>query len=136
MKRTAIFSIIICLLAACNRPKCKSNNPVFNTHGPEEDEYKAELVKQLNKADRSKVHFYIDRYTERGGKPYMAIYIQGDDICARGMLDIKNPNKLVEFKNEKGLSWGGAELSGLQYTIDSSDGGYNFIFEEVEKIID
>jgi hypothetical protein len=132
MKHRAIFICLAFMLAACGKHKCANTNPVFAQYSPNDNEYKAELIRQLKQRDAATIHYYIDKYTERNGKPFMFILIEGDGLCAKGIIDIKNENKLKEFKNVKGLSYSGAEITGFQYFIDSANWGYNFIFEEGE----
>ena len=129
-----MFIGLALILSSCHRHKCKNTNPIFNQYSPDDNEYKVELIKQLKQRDPADIHYYVDKYTERGGKPFMTISIQADGLCAKGILDIKNENKLKEFKNVKGLTYSGNEISKLQYYIDSTFGTYNFIFEEGEII--
>ena len=130
MLRVILFFLTFFLIAACNRPECKNTNPIFENYKPTDQEYKAELVKQIHLSDPAKVHYWIDRYKEINKKPFMSVNVQGDGLCATMMIDLKNPNKLKHFKNVRGLSYSGAEIKGLQYYTDSSTGVYNFIFEE------
>ena len=131
MKRSiAYFSLLFLFIACKHTTTCTNTNPVFNEYDPSDKEYKAELIKQIQLRKASDVHYYVDKYIELARKPFMAISIEAEGLCARGMLDLKNPNKLKEYKNVKGLTYGGAEIKALKYLIDSSKGSYNFIFEE------
>lgn len=131
MKRTlAYFSLVFMLIACKHTTTCTNTNPVFNEYDPSDKEYKAELIKQIRQRKPSEVHYYVDKYIELARKPYMTINIEAEGLCARGLLDLKNVNKLKEYKNVKGLTYGGAEIKGLKLLIDSTKGNYNFIFEE------
>ena len=132
MKQVFIFICLAFFFVSCHRHKCNNTNPIFDQYSPNDNEYKVELIKQLKQRDPATVHYYINRYIERNGNPFMTVVIQADGLCARGILDIKNENKLREYKNVKGLTYSGAEIIGLQYFIDSANGSYNFIFEEGE----
>lgn len=134
MKRI-LFLLPILAIAACDRPKCTNDNPVFEEYGPKSNEYKGELVKQLQTRHFEGVRYWVDKYVEIDGKPFMTVFIQADGLCAQGYLDIKNPNKLPQYKNVKGISYSGAEIKGLQYKIDTIDGKIVFLWEE-GKIID
>ncbi len=130
MLRFVPFILVITTLYSCGGHECKNTNPIFDNYKPTDQEYKAELVKQIQLSDPAKVHYWIDRYKEINKKPFMSVNVQGDGLCATMMIDLKNPNKLKHFKNVRGLSYSGAEIKGLQYYTDSSTGVYNFIFEE------
>jgi hypothetical protein len=121
---------LLCLLAACGGPHCKNSNAIFDQYKMTDDAYKAELVRQLRATDPSAVHYYADKYKEINNKPYMTVYVIADGLCAEMLIDIKNPNKLKHFKNVRGISYSGKEITGLQYFTDTTNGGYNFIFEE------
>ena len=132
MKLAIIFICLAFLLASCHHKHraCANTNPVFTQYSPDDREYKAELIRQLSKRDPSRIHYFIEKYLVRARKPFMMVEVEGDSLCAKMMLDIKNENKMQDFKTVAGLSYTGAELIGLQYAIDSSYGSYNFLFEE------
>ena len=67
---------------------------------------------------------------------YMGIFIQGSGLCATTNLDITKAMGLDDYKRVKGMSYNGGELSGLTFKIDTSTGNYNFVFENVVRIID
>ena len=139
MKYFCLFLLLAASLYSCDRPQCKNTNPVFDKYGFEQREYKAELIKQLKVVDNNKLTYWIDQYVEREGKQFMSLYIQGGDLCAKGIFDITNVppgNRLQFYKQKKGGGFSGAELRGLTYRIDSSNGDYQFIYETVEHIID
>jgi hypothetical protein len=132
MKQVIICISIAFVFISCQKHKCTSTNPVFAQYSPNDNEYKQELIRQLKQRDPAAVHYYIEKYIERNKKPWMIVSIESEGLCAKGVIDIKNENKLKEFKNVKGLSYTGAEIVGMQYFIDSANWGYNFIFEEGE----
>ncbi|MCD6010944.1 MAG: hypothetical protein K0Q79_806 [Flavipsychrobacter sp.] len=131
MKRLLIFLSVV-LLAACNskRHECTNYNPRFERYGPKSNEYKAELARQLQLRNFENIRYYIDKYEEIAGKPFMVVDIIGEELCAKGYIDIKNPNKMQKFKNVKGISYAGAEIVDFQYKIDTVDGKILFLFEE------
>ena len=132
MRYFVIFSLL-CFVASCGRPQCKNTDPVFAGSAPDTKEYKQELVKQLKASDAAGLHYWIDNYLEKDGKMYMGIYIQGNGLCAKGILDITNKSRLDNFTQAKGKSYSGAELRGLTYSIDAND---NLVFENVAEIKD
>ncbi len=128
--RFFLLILAIGLLTSCGRHTCKNTDPIFDNYRPTDQEYKAELVRQIRLEDPAKLHYWIDRYTEINKKPFMSVNVQGEGLCATMMIDLKNPNKLKHFKNVRGLSYSGTEIRGLQYYTDSTTGVCNFIFEE------
>lgn len=140
MTRTFLLSLLlITTFTACDRPECKNNNPVFDKYTPEQREYKAELIKQLKATKSNTLRFWIDQYIAREGRTFMSVYVQGDGLCAKGILDITDVptgNRLQYYKQVGGGGYSGAELDGLKFRIDSSNGDYQFIYENVKRIID
>lgn len=68
------------LLSACDRPVCKNINPVFDKYSPDSDEYKSELIKQLEVVDKTKLTYWFSQYVESAGKELLFFHIQGDGI--------------------------------------------------------
>jgi hypothetical protein len=131
--------LIMCfaaLLTACDKPACNNKNQVFEKYAPSSVEYKRELTKQIRIIGSNRMRYWIDGYSAEGRKEYMHISIQGDGLCAKTMLDITIANGITHYKEAKGNGYNGAELRGLLYRIDSTDGNYNFIFESVNWIAD
>jgi hypothetical protein len=134
MKIMVLFASLICVLASCDRPECKNANPVFDQYAPDTKQYKAELIKQINA--HKELRYWIDQYVKKDGELYMSIFIQGDGVCAKGLMDITSGKGLENYKGMKGLSYSGAELKGLKYRIDTAAGGYSLVFESVDWIAD
>ena len=142
MKRNAVVLLSSMLLYSCDRPECKNHDPVFTEFSPDANEYKAELISQINSADARKLTYWIDKFTTNDSQYYLVVYVQGEKICAKAMLDITDserfkPSKIAVTKRRKGgFGYHGAELSGLKYRIDSTGNNYNFVFESVDHVID
>jgi len=136
MKSLFIALSLTFLITSCDRPECKSNDPVFDKYTPETKEYKVELIRHLNAAGYSNVNYWIDKYIAVDGVEYMSVFIQGRGLCAKAILNISNGTGLEQYKKVKGGGYSGAGLRRLRYRIDSADGNYNFIFEQVDGIVD
>ena len=133
------MTCFICLLIACDRPECENTNPVLAKFSPYANEYKAELIQQLNTTDRKKVTYWIKRFVPHDNRLYLQVYVQTEGLCAEAVLDITDSDRFKskkEIQRPGGYGYCGAELIGLKYRIDSSANGYNFIFESVEKVVD
>jgi len=127
----AFLIIAFATLAACsNKPECTNHNPILDQNGYTTPQYKDELLKQIHNTDPAKLHYWIDSYKEIDGKPFALVEVQSDNLCGQMLIDLKNPNKMKQFKNVKGVSYRGVEITGLQYMVDTTGGKYNFVFEE------
>ncbi|UPT70654.1 MAG: hypothetical protein M0D53_16560 [Flavobacterium sp. JAD_PAG50586_2] len=77
MKKYFTFSILaLCLLSSfvsCDRPDCKNNNPIFDKYLTNENEYKAELAKQLSRTNKSELTFWMDSYKEENNAKQMEV---------------------------------------------------------------
>lgn len=124
--------LAVALLTSCggDKPECTNYNKRFERYGPKSNEYKAELARQFHLRSFQGIRYFIDKYEKIDGKPFMTVDIIGYELCAKGYIDIKNPNKMQQFKNVKGLSFSGAELINFQFKIDTIDGNIVFLFEE------
>lgn len=137
----SLFPVLITLLLlSCDRPECKNTNPIFDRYDDSTKEYKAELINQLN-AQPKYLTYWIDMFTENKNRYYMRIHVQGQNLCAKMNLDITESERFPHHKKtiakpEGGYGYCGAELRGLVYHIDSSNGNYNFIFDDVVWVVD
>ena len=124
------------LLYSCDMPHCNNTNHIFNKYSPYDNEYKAELARQISTIGRDNIKYWIDKYSVRDRVEYMSVFIQADGLCAVGIFDITSDSKMEYFKKVKGLGYSGAGLKGLKYRIDSANGNYNFVYEDVSLLID
>lgn len=124
------------LLSACDRPVCKNINPVFDKYSPDSDEYKSELIKQLEVVDKTKLTYWFSQYVESAGKELLFFHIQGDGLCAMLVLNVDNWSKLEELRQKKGVSFRGAEFINLKFEIVQDSLNTEFTFLDFERIID
>lgn len=141
MKKYFTFSIlalgILFSVVSCDRPDCKNNNPIFDKYLPNENEYNAELAKQLSKTNKSGLTYWMDTYKEENNTKQMEVYIQGDGLCAKMVLVIDGSEKGIEgIIEKKGIGYRGAELEGLKFGIRQDNTSTKFIFKEIGGIID
>jgi hypothetical protein len=140
LKNTLTFLPTICallLLTGCDRPACNNKNPVFDQYSPDSKEYKDELVKQLGTVDQSKLTFWMDWYEEKNKRVFIHTYVQGDGLCARMVLSVKDSDEGIEglIKN-KGLGYRGAGLEDLKFHIRQDSAQTEFVFNEISGILD
>lgn len=141
MKETPTFSHVIpwllLFMAGCDRPPCTNTNPVFDRFSPGAKEYKDELVKQLAAVDKSKLTYWINAYEEDNGSEYLLANIQGDGLCAKILLSVKDSQKGIEgVLKRKGDSYIGAQLEDLKFSIAQDSVNTEFIFQEISGIAD
>jgi hypothetical protein len=132
------LSVLIILAAGCGRPDCENTNAVFNKFSPETQEYKEELMAQISRVKKSERRYWMDTYEEKDAQRYIHAYVQGDGLCAKIVLTVRDSEKGIEdiLKN-KGMGYSGAELEGLEF-INRLDrvSGFEFVFQEVSGIDD
>jgi len=132
LKTVTIFSVSI-FIVSCDRPECKNINPVFDKYSPETREYKNELVKHLKRIDNSKLSYWLDKYQEDDSLQYLHVFIQGDGLCAKGVVTVnKWDDKLEGIHKAKGKGYSGAELTNLK--IDSTN--TELIYQSIDAIVD
>ena len=134
--KTLLFSIFTIFLMSCNRPKCESKNAIFNTNEVVSNEYKKELVKELKRVGIEKVRYWLKNYIEEDGNEFISVNIQGEGLCAEGLIKMNHWKNIEGIKKAKGKSYRGAELRGLTFDIKSSKNNIEFIYKNTAEIID
>lgn len=136
-KLVYIFLVLVsaCLIS-CDRPKCNNKNIIFETYEPSSKKYKDELVNQLNRIDRSKLTYWLQKYDEYDGKESLYFNIQGDGLCAILHLTVKNWNKLEDVREKKGVGRRGAEFTNLKFQINQDSVSTDFMYITYDNLID
>ncbi len=131
-----ILSVLaICvLMAACNRPECKNTNPIFENNKPDAIAYRQSLHEELSTA--KDVRYWANEYIEQDGKAYMFANVQNNNICATAIFDITNTRGLENYREAKGKSYSGSEITDLRYDVVSDSNGYHYILQSIGRIID
>ena len=126
----------LAVLNSCDMPECENHNPVFAQYNPEDEPYKAELARQIERRGQENLRYWVDRYFVEDSTKYLGIFVQGDSLCAKGILEIREPGRLEHLIKVNGGGYSGAGLSGLRMKIERDGGSTNFVFKEVRRIID
>ena len=131
-----IFGFLISI-SSCDSTVCKNTNPIFDKYSPDTKGYKNELVKQLSIVDNTKLTYWIDAYQDDNNLQYIHARIQGDGLCAKIILAVKDSDKGIEglLKN-KGMGYSGAELKDLKFNIKQDSTSTEFIFQGISGIAD
>lgn len=129
--------ILCCVIISCNQEECNNTNPIFDQTLPENNDYKKELAIQLSLTNKEKLTYFLEGYQEKNGQRYLYVAIKGDSLCAKGILSVpKEEPKLKGILKNKGKGYIGAELKNLSFKIHQDSSNINFIFKDVESIID
>ncbi|WP_157716104.1 hypothetical protein [Roseivirga echinicomitans] len=138
MKTKSIIAsfIVLILFASCDRPGCENTNSIFDLNGLETTVYKQELVKEMDRAGRENLTYWLSDYTEQNGQEFITVNIQGDGLCAKGLLQVNDWTNIEGIKKTKGVSYIGAELKGLTFDIITTGESIDFIYKNIESIVD
>ncbi|MES2829454.1 MAG: hypothetical protein V4687_14935 [Bacteroidota bacterium] len=98
------------------------------------DHYSKSLVSALSEND-SDNEFIIKDYKERGINKYVIVEVSGEHVHAEIPLLLTEVNKLAQFIDAKGVSYHGAELTGLQLSL-VNDPIAKYQIDQVESIVD
>ena len=136
VKTVTAFSLLI-FIVSFDRPACNNTNVIFDKFSPETQEYKNELIKQLEKVDKTKLTYWMENYYENDKFQSINVNVQGDGLCAKIVLIIAASKKGIEgiLKN-KGNGYSGAELKNLKFKLKKDSSSTKFIFEEISGITD
>ena len=130
-----LLIIPIFVLSSCSRMECENNNPVFDQFSIDSEEYKTELLKQID-LHGNNIKYWFDRYAEENGKEYIIVRIRNNSICARGMLHVKDWNKIEGIRKTKGMGYRGAKLKGLTFIAEKDSMRTELVFKGLNRIID
>ncbi len=136
IKTITTFSFLI-FIVSCDKPECKNTNFIFDKFNPNTKEYKDELIKQIEKVDKTKLTYWMKSYHENDNYQFINVNVQGDSLCAEIVLKITSSKIGIEriLKN-KGKGYIGAKLKNLKFKIQKDCVSTEFIFEEISEIID
>jgi len=132
-----IFISILITLLSCDRPECTSTNQIFSNYSPSSPEYKKELIAQLQNADPNELSFWLDKYIEDSGREYLRFDIQGEGICAKGLMKVETwTEKMANIKRVQGRSYEGAEFKGLSFTVEKEGEEIELVYQGFDRMID
>lgn len=130
------IAVVVLIVISCDRPECSNTNPVFDANPPESNEYKMELAAQLDNNPEG-LTYWFDRYEEKNGEELMAVFVQGENLCAKAIITIREPNdKLDGIIRAKGGGYHGAELDGLEFATVKQAGETMFVYKNLGSILD
>ncbi|WP_323758032.1 hypothetical protein [Roseivirga sp.] len=138
MKTKSIIAsfIVLVFFSSCDRPDCQNTNSIFDLNGLETTVYKQELVKEMDRVGKENLTYWLSDYTEQNGQEFITVNIQGDGLCAKGLLQVNDWTNIEGIKKTKGVSYIGTELRGLIFDIFTSGESIDFIYKSTESIVD
>lgn len=136
MKKCLTGLVLLAVMIACDKPECENKNAVLAQNYFDSEPYKRELAKQIQNADSAKVDYWFDMYVKRGFDEYIDVHVQGADLCAEAHILVTDWTKLKEIRETGGLSYHGAKLKGLQFTIEQDSLHTEFIYKDIDSVID
>jgi len=138
MKRMTFLtlSIVVFILTSCDRPECENTNPIFNSNSIESNTYKKELSKEIDRIGKENLTYWLSEYSEQDGQEYIVIQIQGEGLCAKGLIHVTDWKNMKGIKSSKGKGYRGAQLKGFDFDIISEGKSIIFEFNKLGRIID
>lgn len=106
VKSISVLAILVVMLS-CNRPDCKNENTIFNQFAPDSREYKEELARQLQKMDQTELSYWFDQYELKDSEEYVIIHIQGNYLCAKGVVLVEEWKGMEGIRKAKALDTAG-----------------------------
>jgi hypothetical protein len=137
-KPSLIIMLLLMFLTAvsCDRPNCENVNPIFNQYDMNSEEYKTELLSQIEENGQNNLTYWFSSYAEENGNEYIIVYIQNDSLCAKGVIKVDDWGKIEGIKRTKGKGYVGAELKGLTFLIEKDSSKTEFVYKDLARIID
>ncbi len=130
-----LLTTIFIFANSCNRPECRNTNPFFDKFTFDTKEYKTELARQIKSIGTENLFYVHNKYLKKNSKEYIVIHIQGGELCAKGEIQVNDWSKLSGMRREIS-GYRGAELQGLTFKIEQDSTGTNFVYENIDRIID
>lgn len=95
-----------------------------------------ELKKQLNANIREGHIYSIEGYSEKNRKEFIHLRVQDSRLCAIMVAEITGNKRLENFRKVKGMSYRGAMVTGIGYTVIEENDVISFRLNKLERIID
>ncbi len=121
------------IMVSCTQTNNSKMNPIFVKFAPDNVEYKAELIKQLSLQSNTNLTFSVKDYIVENNTEKLYVTVKGNNINAIAVMLLDKPSKVLEgLRSKKGVSYHGAELKNLKYSVK----GNEIVFEDVDSIVD
>lgn len=141
MKPAFTKILALCLwisITSCDRPKCQTTNPVFQSMDISSSSYKKELANEIQKIGMNNLRYWLADYFENNQEHYFVFYVQNKSLCAQAVIkaDKDNP-KLKQLIKKKGKGRFNAEFENMKFKINTDESGNTeFVYISHDRIID
>ncbi|TDO23275.1 hypothetical protein CLV32_2264 [Pedobacter duraquae] len=132
----SLFAVLLALLTLKNESMKKHSNTVFANFSPFSFEYKQELARQLASRRGEELNYWFNRHFQMNGKDYLDVTIKGDGLQANSAIEINDWSKLEALKAASGDAYRGAELDNLKFDIVQNGSNINFVFKDLNAVIE
>ncbi|GAB3916537.1 hypothetical protein [Mucilaginibacter boryungensis] len=133
-----IFIIgLLCLgiVTGCKNTSINSANNRLNSYKTNTRKFNSELAKQLA-ADPGSFTYTFSNYFVKAGREYLNVSVNRENFQTVIAMLVNNWDKMQGIKNAKGLGYSGAKLQGLQLSVVTNSGHPEFIYQNINAIID
>ena len=130
------LSIFAFILISCYRPECKNTNPIFDNNSFESHTYKTELIKEIDRIGKENLTYWLSDYSEQNGQEYIDIHIQGEELCAKGLIHVTEWKNMKGIRSAKSEGYRGAQLKDFDFDFITKNESIIFEFKSLSKIID
>jgi hypothetical protein len=127
---------LVVSLSSCNSFDCTNNNPVLASQPYYSKEYKNELARLMQTEGLESLSYFINSYVEDSTGKYLIVDVEGDSVCAQLALEIGGEECFDNLRRVKGMSYSGAQLSGLEIEVEKSHDSIMFIYSDLKRILD
>ncbi len=131
-----VISLMILIVVSCNRPNCENKNLIFDKYDIDSEEYKTELLNQIEKYGQKNLTYWFDSYIKENGNEYIIVNIQNHALCAKGKIQVNDWNKIEGIKTTQGKGYVGAKLKGLTFDVEKKSNKTELIYKDINRIVD
>jgi len=137
LRTKMVFSFLLFLtLISCSYIPVVNKEPVFTNFKPESKEYRNKLA-EIIRSNPDDLTYVFEKYQHTNGFDFLEIKVYGDAIAATAMVLVEQKGNSVDgIIEKKGVSYGGAELYGLELEVIDAPNGATFVYKDLDFIID
>jgi hypothetical protein len=130
------LSVMSFMLFAFTEPPCENTNAIFRTGDYETQAYKAELVQRLKTSNAEDLRYWLTGYLRPADKEYVIVDVHGHDFCAKVAVLVTVGGKLEDIRRTGARGYRGAELVGFKIVIKEEPGIIEFVFGDVQAVVE
>jgi len=132
----SFISLFFGFLIYFEGPACRNENTIFAKNAPGSEVYNKELIRLFTMVGTDNLYFRFNKYVSENGQDYVILNAIGRDFCAEFPLNITHAKRVENVVRVKGISYEGSNWRGLKFDLVAGKSGTEFIFKDVERIVD